>query len=330
MCPWAVSSQPSRGRIGRMKAAVVEHSGDLGSLKELPVPRPAPHQILVRITAAGINPSDWKRRDIWETKLPFVLGRDFAGIVSETGDRLTKYRIGERIFGIAGERGAFAEYTLVAEDDSRQPIAKIPDDIGDADAAALPTAGLTALAAVEALHVEKETTLAVLGATGGVGSFAVQMAHDRAARVIGTARSSNESLARSLGADEFVAYDSGDVVAGIRTIHPQGVDAVLDLVDDADAIQRVAEAIRKGGRIVSTNHAADVDWFAQRDIVATNLSVQSSPQYSHMGLRALLELLEQGRIRVMIAGERPLSEFAEALQESKSGSVDGKIVLTVD
>lgn len=313
-----------------MKAAVVEHRGDVGSIKEIAVPQPGAHDVLVRVVAAGVNPMDWKRRDRPDQRFPFVLGQDFAGIVSETGGRVAKYRKGERVFGTAREHGAYAEYTLVPEDAHVQPVAKIPDDVGDADAAALPTAGLTALAALGTLGVEKDTTLLVLGATGGVGSFAVQMAHDRGARVIGTARAGNESLARSLGVDEFVAYDAGDVVGSVRAAHPGGVDAILDLVDDPGAIKRTGELLRAGGRIVSTIGAADVDWFAGRKATATNLALPETSYSSHAGLRALLDLLERGAIRVMIAGERGLADAVQALEESRSGSVDGKLVITVD
>lgn len=312
-----------------MKAVVVEHRGDPGSLREIPEPRPGAHEILVRVTAAGVNPMDWKVRDGAEHALPFVLGQDFAGVVSDADDRVTKYRKGERIFGIARDHGTYAEYTVVPEDDHVQPIAKLPDDVGDADAAALPTAGLTALASLDALSVGKGTTLLVLGATGGVGGFAVQMAHDRGAFVIGTARSLNENLARSLGVAEFVAYDHEDVNAKIRSTHPAGIDAVLDLVDDAAGLKQIAELVREGGRAASTIGSADTAWFAQRKIVAVNLAMARTPQSSHAGLRTLLELLEQGRIRVLISGERPLADAANALAESKAGSIDGKLVLTV-
>jgi NADPH:quinone reductase-like Zn-dependent oxidoreductase len=319
---------PGGAERKQMKAIVVEHRGEPGSLKEIPRPTPTEHDVLVRVVAAGVNPVDWKRRDRTDEKFPFVLGQDFAGLVSKTGARVTKYREGERVFGVT-DHGAFAEYTIVPENASEQPLAKIPDDVGDADAAALPTAGLTALAAVEALHVEKGIVLLVLGATGGVGSFAVQMAHDRGARVIGTAASANESLARSLGVDEFVAYDRQNVVQAIKAAHPDGIDAALDLVDDAGAIKALAEIVRAGGRIISTIRAADVDWFAQRNISAQNIASSKTPQFSHAGLRTLLELLEQGRLRVMIAGERALGDAVAALEESKSGSVDGKLVITI-
>lgn len=313
-----------------MKAIVVEHRGEAGSLKDIPIPSPTTHEILVRVTAAGVNPIDWKRRDRTDETFPFVLGQDFAGVISRPGDRVTKYREGERIFGIAGDHGAYAEYTIVSEDGREELVAKIPDSVGDADAAALPTAGLTALASLEALHVEKGTTLLVLGATGGVGGFAVQIARDRGAHVIGTGSATSEAYARSLGVAEFVAYDKTNVVEAVKAAHPNGVDAVLDLVDDADFIKQMAGVLRAGGKIVSTTHAADVDWFAKEKISAVNIAVAQTPQFSHAGLRALLELLEQERIRVVIAAERPLAEATAALDESKRGTVNGKIVITVD
>lgn len=311
-----------------MKAIIVEHRGDQGTLKEMPTPQPAQDEVLVRVTAAGVNPIDWKLRDHGDEPLPFVLGRDFAGVVSAKGARVSKYHEGERIFGCA-DYGAYAEYTIVPEDGHGQPIAKIADAVGDADAAALPTAGLTALASIEALGVSKGTTLLVIGATGGVGSFAVQIAHDRGAHVIGSARSTSESTARSLGVDDFVAYDREDVVQAVKAAHSSGIDSVLDLVDDASAIKAMANLVHAGGRIVSTIRAADVDWFAQRKISALNLGVPNTPQYSHAGLRSLLELLQEGRLRVVIAEERPLAEAVEALAASKRGAVNGKIVITV-
>ncbi|MBV8345368.1 MAG: zinc-binding dehydrogenase, partial [Candidatus Eremiobacteraeota bacterium] len=101
-------------------------------------------------------------------------------------------------------------------------------------------------------------------------------------------------------------------------------------VDDADAIKRTGALLRDGGRIVSTIGAADVGWFANRKAVATNVVMLETPEGTHAGLRTLLELLERGAIRVMIAGERPLAEAVAALEESKGGTVDGKLVITVN
>jgi NADPH:quinone reductase-like Zn-dependent oxidoreductase len=312
-----------------MKAVVVEHRGDPGSLKEVPTPSPGSNEILVRVTAAGVNPIDWKSRDRGDRTLPFILGQDFAGVVSATGSRASKYREGERLFGIAGAHGTYAEYTIVGEDDVDTPIAKLPDGVGDADAAALPTAGLTALGALGVLEAGPGTILLILGVNGGVGGFAAQIAHDRGARVVGTARASNEASARSLGVDAFIAYDRENVVEAVKRAFPGGVDAVLDLVDGGDAIGSMADVIKNGGRIVSTIGAANVDAFARRGITAQNIAAKQTPSWSHAGLRTLLELLEQGRLRVRIAAERTLSDAALALEESKAGRVDGKLVITV-
>ena len=161
------------------------------------------------------------------------------------------------------------------------------------------------------------------------GSFAVQIAKGRGAHVIGTASSANEALARSLGVDEFVAYDRCDVVDAIKAAHPDGIDAALDLVDDADALKRTATLLRDRGGIVSTIGSIDENAPPASNIVAQNLFVADSPVWSHAGLRTLLRMLEEGTISVTIAGERPLSEAVQALEESKRGSVNGKLVITV-
>lgn len=313
-----------------MKAAMIEHRGETAAIKDVADPRPGEREILVRVTAAGVNPVDWKTRDAGERSLPFILGQDFAGIVVGAGERAQKYNLDERVFGIAREHGAYAQLTVIPEDDHTQPVAKIPDSLGDAQAAALPTSGLTALASLDALGVQSGTKVLILGATGGVGSFAVQIARDRGAHIIGTARAENEELARSFGVDEFVAYDRDDPVAEVKRSHPEDVDAILDLVDDSDRIRSAADIVREGGRIVSTIGAADPEWFAKRNVTAINLVMNQTPQSSHAGLRALAEMVEQGRLRVPIAVEHALSDAQRALEESKSGRIDGKIVLTID
>jgi NADPH:quinone reductase-like Zn-dependent oxidoreductase len=128
----------------------------------------------------------------------------------------------------------------------------------------------------------------------------------------------------------LIAYDTGNVADAVKKAHPDGIDAVLDVVDDEDAIKAMAGLVHPGGRVLSTIGAVDVDWFARRHIAADNLYTMDAPQGSHAGLRTLLELVEQERIRVVIAKEYPLVEAVDALELSKSGSVVGKLVITVD
>ena len=178
-----------------MRAFAIDDYGQIGTLRELPAPEPAAGQVLIRVTAAGVNPVDWKTRDGpgGSKPLPLILGQDFAGVV-ERGDGASEPREGARVFGVARTHGSYAEQTLVAAGSHGEPIAPIPDGVSDEQAAALPTAGLTALASLEILGVRQGSTVLILGASGGVGGFATQIAHHRGARVIGSARSDPERV----------------------------------------------------------------------------------------------------------------------------------------
>lgn len=313
-----------------MQALIVEHPGERGAIRDIAMPQPGPNDILVRVTAASVNPIDWKLIDGDRRALPFVAGQDFAGVVSAVGASVYEYHEGERLFGIARTHGAFAEFTIVPANSTQEPIAHIPDGLGDADAASLPTAGLTALAALDALHVTNRTTLAILGVTGGVGGFAAQIAHARGARVIGSGRSDHANAARENGTDEYIAYDRENVATRVRELVPRGVDAVLDLVDPAGRVGEMMQLMRPGGGIVSTIGALDVRAFVQRGFEATNLVMNETPQSSPEGLRQLARLVLDGSVAVPIDAERDLREAPQLLEISRSGNVTGKLVLTVE
>lgn len=313
-----------------MQAIVVEHLGEEGTLREIPAPQPGPDEILVRITAAGVNPVDWKMRDEGGKPFPFVLGQDFAGVVSTTGDRVNEYRQGERIFGIARKYGAYAQFTLVPANSHAEPVARIPEGVGDADAAALPTAGLTALAALDMMQLARGQTLVVNGVTGGVGSFAAQIAKSRGVRVVGTAHSGHESEARELGVDEFIPYDKQPVVDTIKSVVPKGADGVLDVVSDAGSIALLETVVRSGGWIISTIGSLDVERARRNGLQATNIVMNKTPESSHEGLRELARMVEDGTLHVVIGAERNFRDATQALQQSKSGRINGKLVLTVE
>ncbi|TAM75522.1 NADP-dependent oxidoreductase [bacterium] len=313
-----------------MRAFAIDQLREAGSLHELAMPEPAPDHVVVRVRAAGVNPADWKLRDglfgMPKRAFPIVLGGDFAGVVERVGGEMRDFAPGDRIFGVAPS-GSYAEYVSV---ESSGVLAKIPRGISDAHAAALPTAGLTALAAVEWLELRAGESLLVVGATGGVGGYAVQIAKARGVHVIAVARSSNELAARELGAAEIVAYDLVDVVAAVRAKHPGGVDAVVDVVSDDGGLKRMAAVLRcPGGRLASTIFAADETWFSEHGLHAANIATQYTPQWSRGGLEELARLTERGALRVHVAVEVPLADAALALERSKTGRVTGKIVLTV-
>ena len=163
-----------------------------------------------------------------------------------------------------------------------------------------------------------------MGATGGVGGYAVQMARSRGAHVIATVRG---DAARRLGAEEVYDSQAGDVIDALRAAHPDGVDAVLDLVNDPDAIRRDAEIIRPAGRLVSTIVAADEGWFAQRQITAHNHASSANPLISPQGLVTVAQMLADGTITARIRSTFGLDAAGQILDELRYGGLRGKAVI---
>jgi NADPH:quinone reductase-like Zn-dependent oxidoreductase len=310
-----------------MRAIIADRPGAPAIIHDVEVPIIQPDEVLVRVHAASVNPIDWKRRDgvFGQSGFPMILGQDYAGKVQVVGDEVRDFAQGDRVFGVA-PRGAYAEF-LAAKVPG--PIAKIPEGIDDTQAAALPTAGLAALAAVEEAGLRPGQTVLILGATGGVGGFAAQIARAHGATVIATAHSGKEDLARSFGATEVHAYDRGNVLAELEHAHPHGVDAIIDLVGDRAALQKLATVLKRGGHVVSAVGAADREWFQARQQHATNLVFSQSALYSTDGLNQLAELVVSDLVRVRLGTEVPFTQAERVLEESKAGKIDGKAVLTV-
>jgi NADPH:quinone reductase len=283
-----------------MRAFAVRNFGEAPALSDLPTPD-ADSAFLIRVTYAGINPLDniLAERLTATSKYPFVLGVDFAGIVERAPEGELSLRAGERIFGMARTHGTYAEYTAVAPRVKTEPLARIPDGVTDEQAAALPIAAITALRSLELLDVTPGQRLVVMGATGGVGGYTVQMARDRGVHVIATVRGDVDE-ARRIGAEEVYDAEAVDVVDALRTSHPDGVEAVLDLVNGSDVICRDAEILKPGGGLVSTRYAADKEWFAERQITAFNIATVANPLSSPQGLAEIARMLADGTITVRI------------------------------
>src|ERR1700722_14104911 len=255
-----------------MRAFAVLHFGDTPAINELPMPS-ADGARLIRVRSAGVNPIDYKLVEglTATSRYPFFVGLDFAGVVERVSDGDGDLRVGDRVFGIARTHGSYAEYTAVVPGARIEPVARIPDGVGDDEAAALPIPALTALGSLAPLGVTGGQRVVVMGATGAVGGYATQMARARGAHVIAIVRVEVEE-ARGLGAAEVYDSKAVDVIEALRASHPDGVDAVLDIVNGAEAIRQDASILREGGRLVSTLYAADVAWFAERHISAYNIS----------------------------------------------------------
>ena len=184
-----------------MRAFAVRSFGEAPAIQELPIPA-ADGGFLIRVAYAGVNPIDYKllERLTATSTYPFVVGIDFAGVIEHVPAGERELRPGDRVFGMARTHGAYAAYTAVAPGAQTEPLARIPDGVTDQQVAALPVAGITALGALQLLGAAADQRLVIMGATGGVGGYAVQMAHARGAHVIATVRGDADE-ARRLGTE---------------------------------------------------------------------------------------------------------------------------------
>ena len=211
-----------------MRAVAVRRFGESALMTDLPAPG-AEDSVLIRVSYAGVNPVDWQLVDQLtpNSPFPFVLGVDVAGLVEHVPAQETRLHVGDRVFGMARTHGSYAEYTAVPTGGRTEPLARIPDSVPDDQAAALPVAAIAALGSLELLALAPGQRLVVMGAAGGVGGYAVQMAVARGARVIATVRGDvDASEAHRLGAEDVYDVDAVDAVHALRESHPDGVDAV--------------------------------------------------------------------------------------------------------
>ena len=283
---------------------------------DLPDPHPGPGQIRVAVRAAGVNPTDWKvRRGELGGGLPQTTGRDVAGIVDEIGAGVTDVAAGDRVFGFSGGSvGAGAAELAVLSD-----YAPIPPSLDFAAAAALPVALETATRALDALGAGAGKTLLINGASGGIGSVAVQLAVARGARVIGTASPANHEYLRSLGA-EPVAYGAG-LAGRVRALAPDGADLALDVAGSGVLPELIALA---GG----PEHVVTVADFAGAQQYGVRFSRGEDGRAVH-ALAGIGELIESGRFSLPVAQTFPLDEIAAAHRAGEAGQLRGKLVLLV-
>jgi NADPH:quinone reductase-like Zn-dependent oxidoreductase len=299
-----------------MQAVLIHETGrpDVLHYEEADRPEPDDGQVLIRVHAAAVNPTDWKaRRGLSETRLPAVLGRDVSGAVELS--RADGFAEGDDVLGyVAG--GGYAEFALASTD----TIAKKPAGLSYEQAAALPVAGMTAWQALfDRGGLERGQTALIAGAAGGVGHLAVQFAKVAGARVIGTGSARNRDFVLGLGADEYVDYTEQDVGAAVS-----GVDLAFDTVG-GDTTQALVPTLRDGGILVTIANAPPEE--AARAHGARAELLVMSPNSEQ--LARIAELVASGEVRVEISEVLPLSEVQRAHELSESGHTRGKIVLTV-
>lgn len=314
-----------------MRAIAVSEYGATPAPTHLPRPEPGPGEILVKMIAAGLNPMDWKiadglLKDSVDAAFPLILGQDGAGVVEAVGDGVTRLRHGEQVYGTFGApehgRGSYAEYAIARDDG---PVARMPEGMIYTQAAAVPSASMSALAMVEQAGIDIGHTVLVVGATGGTGQSAVQLAALAGAKVIATARDDMAGTMRRLGADETVDHSKGDLNAQVLAVHSDGVDVILDMASDTGAVEHLAQLLRPGGKYVSTLWAVNPDAMAARELRGVNFEVEPSAEL----LDRLSGLIDAGELRVRVEREVPFAEAADALAANRAGGARGKTVIRV-
>lgn len=309
-----------------MRAIVATKTGgpEVLELQEVERPEPGLTEILVRVHAAGINPTDWKARaGGGRSGFPAILGYDVAGVVEAVGAGVTWLRVGDEVLGMPKFPvlpGAYAEY-VVAQ--SRQFVRK-PKDLSFEQAAGLPLAALTAWQGlVDTGQVRAGQRVLVNAAAGGVGHLAVQIAKSLGAYVIGIASAAKHEFVRSLGADEVIDYRTQDFVDVLRG---QPVDVVFDPIA-GDSSLRAVQVLKDGGALVSI---LSVDEKAAAEAQRRGIHAEFTlVEPDRLALTAITDLVEQGKLRVELDSVFPLAEAAEAHRRGETNRATGKIVLRV-
>jgi NADPH:quinone reductase-like Zn-dependent oxidoreductase len=306
-----------------MKAAFIERHGGPEVLKfgEMPDPVAASGEVVVDIVAASVNGADWKVREGKSGQLarfPYILGRDFSGVVSAVGGDVTDLSVGDEVFAVCdvGQEGAYAEKIAI----KAAIVARKPASVSHVDAAALALAGLTAICTIEdTLKLKAGETILIQGGAGGVAAFAIQLSKHLGARVITTASASNHDYLRKIGADEIIDYNAVDFTEVVKEC-----DAVFDTVG-GDVAQRSFAVLKPGGRAAFIASGAQAPKPDRGDVLALRPSVGRDRPH----LERILELVALGAVRPPEVTRYRLSEAIAAHRVSESRHFRGKLVFLV-
>jgi NADPH2:quinone reductase len=310
-----------------MRAYTLDSFDHTAGLREdLPSPQVGPGQLLVRVQASSVNPVDagiaaGYLKDMFPHEFPVLVGRDYAGVVEQVGAGVTGYTAGDAVFGFVPgmspgiHDGSWAETIAVPQDQ----VAHRPDGVNLAQAGAAPLAGVTALAVHDALGLSQGDTLLMIGANGGVGSLAVQLAAKAGATIIAPGLPEDHDYLRGLGVAE-VLDRSGDIAAQVRERHPDGVDALADFASRSpEQLGTYAAVVREGGPIASSAGAAG-EGPGRTNVMAVPAAAT---------LDRLAGLLADGTLRVPIQASYPLAQVDRAIKTLGGQHTQGKLAITL-
>lgn len=311
-----------------MRAAAIDEFGgpEVLSLHELPVPPLEQGEVLIAIHTAGVGVWDAEMRGGWypggKPNFPLILGTDGSGTVAAVGSRIRRVKPGEAVYSYSflnPKGGFYAEYVVVSAD----KVAPIPKGLDLKEAGAIPTTGLTALQGIDdALRLKRDESIVIHGASGGVGTLAVQFAKLREARVFAIASGDDGvALVRRLGADAAVDGRHADIAAAAREFAPDGINAVLAFAG-GEALERCLDALKTGGRLAYPNGVEPAPKKRHGIRIIPYDAVAGIPEFKHLGLA-----VEAAKLQVPIAASFSLGDAARAHERLAQGHVLGKIVL---
>jgi NADPH:quinone reductase-like Zn-dependent oxidoreductase len=322
-----------------MQAMVQDRYGTAAVLQTREIDKPAigEHEVLVRVRAAGVNPADWAimsglpyiARPVYGLRKPrhIIRGTDVAGVVEAVGPGVSRFSVGDEVFGWC--TGSYAEFAAASED----ALALKPANITFEQAAAVPMAGFVALQALrDHGHVQTGQKVLINGASGGIGTFAVQIAKSLGAEVTGVCSTRNVEMVRSIGADHVIDYTKDDF-----TQNGQQYDFILDNVANR-SLTELRRALTPTGTLIPNGGGFDHRWMASggrlvRAVVLFQFGGQTLGNFlmsaNQADLLALKALLETGTVVPVIGHTYPLSQTAQALDLVGRGHARGKVAITV-
>jgi NADPH2:quinone reductase len=324
-----------------VQAMIINETGcpDVLELAEIATPKPGPGEVLVKIAYAGVNPADWKNRQGMLAQyrpyvFPYIIGFDAAGVVAVLGEGVSEFTVGDRVFTPTnhgqGGQGSYAEYAIASVD----RVAPIPEELSFAQAAALPVATLTAWQGLFTRgNVEPDQQILIHGGSGGLGSFAVQFARVKGARVAATCSTANVDYLKKLGVEKVIDYRTQNIMREVMTWAPDGLDYLMNAVGES-TLPDGLELLKTGGTYVSIPTLVDDGDMAASAAAAAAKGVNRvfstmDDQNTSDMLTEIANLLATDKISMPPIKEYPLSGVAEAHVALESGHTRGKVVLKV-
>ena len=315
-----------------MEAVVVTEYGGKAETVEVPAPETQAGQVLIKVLAAAMNPMDraiaaggWQ--SLMPATFPMILGADLAGTIERVGDGSSRFAVHDAVMGQLlvpplGSSGTYAEYVAVSADST---LALMPAGMDAAVAASAPTVGMTGLSIVESLAPLDGKVVLIVGAAGGVGSFATQFAVGAGAHVIANVRADNAERMRTYGVAETVDHTTGALPELVAQMHPDGIDVLVDAASDAQAFAALAALVRSGGVALTTGYVADVDALAAEGVTAVNFQLPASTEL----LERVAGALASGQIIPPPINRISLTEAPAYFVGEKRPARDGKTVIVL-